>query len=361
MTRRQKLLLRGGYDGTETEEGSVPSVSETAGSLICIFLRSCVVYVFMKAFVDGEWGEYEATNESGEFERATTSFRSWIGEDDRFPAEEGRYHLYVSYACPWAHRTLITRRLRGLQGTVSVDIVDPWRGEGGWRFSPEKDGCTHDSVNGAEYLRELYLKADEDYTGRVTVPVLWDKKRGTIVNNESREVMRILNTRFEAYANDGTLLPDGREEEVDGVLDEIYEPINNGVYRAGFAKGQEAYDEAVDELFNALDRWDDVLADQRYLVGDELTEADVAMFTTLVRFDHVYHTHFKCNVRRVRDYDNLWGYLRDVYQTEGIAATVNLDHIKEHYYTTHPDVNPTGIVARGPPPRFDEPHDRDRL
>jgi putative glutathione S-transferase len=313
----------------------------------------------MRAFIDGEWQEYEETNDRGEFERATTSFRSWIG--DEFPAESGRYHLYVSYACPWAHRTLITRRLRGLEDVISVDVVDPWRGDGGWRFSPEKDGCTSDTVNGADYLRELYVEADEDYTGRVTVPVLWDKERDTIVNNESREIMRMLDTRFDEYASDDSLLPNGSEDEVDRVLDEIYEPVNNGVYRAGFAKSQEAYDEAVDELFDALDRWEDVLADQRYLVGEELTEADVAMFTTLVRFDHVYHTHFKCNVRRVRDYDNLWGYLRDIYQTDGVAETVDLDHIKEHYYTTHPDVNPTGIIARGPPPRFDEPHDRERL
>ena len=315
----------------------------------------------MRAFVDGEWREYDATNDSGEFERATTSFRSEVGDDTAFPPEPDRYHLYVSYACPWAHRTLVTRKLRGLEDVISVDVVDPWRGDGGWRFSPEKDGCTPDTVNGADYLRELYVEADDDYTGRVTVPVLWDKKRDTIVNNESREIMRILDTCFEEYANDRTLLPDGKTDEVDRVLDEIYEPVNNGVYRAGFAKSQEAYDEAVDELFDALDRWEDVLADQRYLVGEELTEADVAMFTTLIRFDHVYHTHFKCNVRRVRDYDNLWGYLRDIYQTDGVAETVDLDHIKEHYYTTHPEVNPTGIIARGPPPRFDEPHDRERL
>jgi len=316
----------------------------------------------MKAFKKGEWKDYDdVTNESGEFERATTSFRSWIGEDGAFPAESGRYHLYVSYACPWAHRTLVTRKLRGLEDVISYDVVDPWRGDDGWQFSPEKDGCTPDTVNGADYLRELYIAADENYTGRVTVPVLWDKKRDTVVNNESREIMRMLNTRFEEYANDRTLLPEGKEEEVDRVLDEIYPSINNGVYRAGFADSQEAYDDAVTDLFDALDRWDDVLADQRYLVGDELTEADVAMFTTLVRFDHVYHTHFNCNVRRIRDYENLWGYLRDLYQTDGVAETVDLDHIKEHYYTTHPDVNPKRIVARGPPPRFDEPHDRDGL
>ncbi len=313
----------------------------------------------MRAFIDGEWGEYDLTNERGEFERATTSFRSWVG--DEFPAESGRYHLYVSYACPWAHRTLITRRLRGLEDVISVDVVDPWRGEDGWGFTPEKDGCTPDTVNDADYLHELYLRADENYTGRVTVPVLWDKERDSIVNNESREIMRMLDTRFDEYADGDTLLPEGREEDVDQVLDEIYEPINNGVYRAGFASSQEAYDDAIDDLFAALDRWDDVLADQRYLVGDTLTEADVAMFTTLVRFDEVYHTHFRCNVRRITDYENLWGYVRDIYQTDGVAETVDMSHIKEHYYTTHGDLNPKRIVPRGPSPDFEAPHSRDEI
>jgi putative glutathione S-transferase len=315
----------------------------------------------MRAFIDGEWGDYDLTNERGEFERASTSFRSCIGEDEAFPAESGRYHLYVSYACPWAHRTLITRKLLGLEDVIGVDVVDPWRGEDGWRFFPDKDGCTPDTVNGAEYLRELYLMADENYTGRVTVPVLWDKNRDTIVNNESREIMRILDTRFEGYANDDTLLPDGKEEEVDRVLDEIYPSINNGVYRAGFAESQAAYDEAVKELFEALSHWDDVLAEQRYLIGEKMTEADVAMFTTLVRFDEVYHTHFNCNVCRIVDYDNLWGYVRDVYQTEGVEQTVDISHIKEHYYTTHHDLNPKEIVPKGPSPGFDAPHHRDSV
>jgi len=312
----------------------------------------------IRAFVDGEWGEHDMTDDRGEFQRATTSFRSWVGGDGAFPPEPDRYHLYVSYACPWAHRTLITRKLRGLEDVISVDVVDPWRGEDGWQFSPEKDGCTPDTVNDADYLRELYVEADENYTGRVTVPVLWDKKEGTVVNNESREIMRMLNTRFGEYANDETLLPDGKKEEVDSVLDEIYEPVNNGVYRAGFAGTQEAYDEAVTELFDALGHWDDVLADQRFLVGDTLTEADVAMFTTLVRFDEVYHTHFRCNVRQIMNYDNLWGYIRDVYQTDGVAETVDMSHVKEHYYTTHDDLNPKGIVPKGPSPEFDKAHDR---
>jgi len=298
----------------------------------------------IRAFVDGEWGEHDMTDDRGEFQRATTSFRSWVGEDGEFPAEKGRYHLYVSYACPWAHRTLITHKLRGLEDVISVDVVDPWRGEDGWRFSPDKEGCTADTVNDADYLRELYVRADENYTGRVTVPVLWDKERGTVVNNESREIMRMLSTEFDEYATGETLCREDDRAEVNRVLDEIYEPINNGVYRAGFAGSQKAYDEAVDELFDALARWDDVLADQRYLVGEALTEADVAMFTTLVRFDEVYHTHFRCNVRRIVDYENLWDYVRDIYQTDGVAETVDMSHIKEHYYTTHPDLNPKEII-----------------
>ncbi len=313
----------------------------------------------MKAFVDGDWTDYEATDDDGAWQRDETQFRGWISDD--YPAETGRYHLYVSLACPWAHRTLVTRKLRGLEDHVSVDVVDPWRGEDGWQFTPEKDGCTADRVNDADYLRELYLEADPEVTGRVTVPVLWDRQEGTIVNNESREVMRMLDTEFEEYASGPSLLPDGLEDDVDQVLDEIYPSINDGVYRAGFADSQEAYDRAIDDLFSALDHWDQVLADQRYLCGDRLTEADVAMFTTLIRFDHVYHTHFKCNVRRIRDYNSLWPYLRDLYQTDGVAETVDLDHIKEHYYTTHPGVNPKRLVARGPTPRWEEPHERDRL
>ncbi len=310
-------------------------------------------------FVDGEWvTDYEATNEDGEFDRQPTTFRDTVAPDD---AEAGRYHLYVSYACPWAHRTLVTRRLHGLDDVVSVDVVDPYRDEGGWQFTPEKDGCTEDSIHGADYLREVYLAADPNYTGRVTVPVLWDREAETIVNNESREVMRILTDSFTGEGNGVELAPDELRDEVDRILDDIYEPINNGVYRAGFADTQQAYDDAVTDVFDALDHWDDVLADQRYLAGDRLTEADVAMYTTLVRFDEVYHTHFMCNRQFVREYDNLWPYLRDLYQTTGFGDTTNMAHIKEHYYTTHPDVNPKRIVAIGPDPDFEAPHDRDAL
>jgi len=313
----------------------------------------------MNQFVDGEWvTEYEATNDEGAFERQVTTFRDRVGPE---AAEAGRYHLYVSYACPWAHRTLVTRKLLGLEDVVSVDVVDPFRDEDGWQFTPEREGCTTDSVNGFDYLREAYVEADPNYTGRVTVPVLWDTEEDTIVNNESREVMRNLTTVFAALGNGVDLAPEPLRGEIDDALDRIYEPINNGVYRTGFADTQSAYDEAVTELFEELEYWDSVLADQRYLVGDRLTEADIAMYTTLVRFDEVYHTHFMCNHKLVREYDNLWPYLRDLYTTPGFGETTEMDHIKEHYYTTHPDVSPKRIVPMGPDPDFEAPHDRDEL
>jgi len=350
----------------------------------------------MNQLVNGEWRTdvSESTDESGAFERSETTFRNWpVGSeipagvdaevDDRFEPEPGRYHLYICYACPWAHRALTVRKLLGLEDVVDVSVVDPFRDDDGWQFTPEKEGCTRDEVHDADYLRELYVRADPDATCRVTVPVLWDTEEDTIVNNESREIIRILDTAFADLGNGRRLLPDDEAgvHEVDEIITDIYEPINNGVYRAGFATSQEAYDEAVDDLFSALDHWDEVLADQRFLAGDELTEADVCMFTTLLRFDQVYHTHFMCNVRHVHEYDNLWPYLRDLYQTSvpghrsgtderaendatrehRVAETVNMDHIKEHYYTTHPDVTPSRIVARGPDLDFEEPHDRAAL
>jgi putative glutathione S-transferase len=349
----------------------------------------------MNQLVNGEWrtDTYEATDESGSFERGETTFRNWpVGSeipehvdadvDERFEAEPGRYHLYVCNACPWAHRALTVRKLLGLEDAIDVSVVDPWRGEDGWQFTPEKEGCTPDKVHDADYLRELYVRANPDATCRVTVPVLWDTETDTIVNNESREIIRILDTAFADLGNGRSLLPDDEAgvREVDEIITDIYEPINNGVYRAGFATSQDAYDEAIDDLFAALDRWDEVLADQRFLAGDQLTEADVCMFTTLVRFDQVYHTHFMCNRKHVHEYDNLWPYLRDLYQTSvpdggsgtaragsdatrehDVAETVNMAHIKEHYYTTHPDVTPSGIVARGPDLDFEEPHDRAAL
>jgi putative glutathione S-transferase len=313
----------------------------------------------MHQFVDGEWvSEYEATDEDGSFQRQPTSFRDRVDPDE---VEAGRYHLYVSYACPWAHRTLIARKLLGLEEVISVDVVDPFRAEDGWQFTPDKDGCTVDSVNGVDYLREAYVEADPNYTGRVTVPVLWDTVEDTIVNNESREVMRDLTTAFAELGNGVDLAPEELREEIDETLDRIYEPINNGVYRTGFADTQAAYDEAVTELFDALDHWDSVLESQRYLVGDRLTEADIAMYTTLVRFDEVYQTHFMCNRTLIREFDTLWPYLRDLYTTPGFGETTNMAHIKEHYYTTHPDVSPKRIVPMGPGPDFEAPHDRDEL
>jgi putative glutathione S-transferase len=320
----------------------------------------------MNQLVDGEWrtDAYETTNEDGEFERQETDFRDRIENDPdaQFPAEAGRYHLYVSYACPWAHRTLLTRALKGLEDAITVDVVDPYRGEGGWQFTPEKEGCTPDTLNGFDYLREAYVAADPDATCRVTVPVLWDKKQGTIVNNESAEILRMLDTEMNEVADrDVDLYPEGYRDEVDEIIDEIYEPINNGVYRAGFASSQSAYDAAIEDLFAALDHWDSVLGDQRYLAGDRLTEADICMFTTLIRFDQVYHTHFMCNRQHIHEYDNLWPYLRDLYQTPTVAKTVNMAHIKEHYYTTHPDVTPSRIIATGPDLDFEADHDRDEM
>jgi glutathionyl-hydroquinone reductase len=319
----------------------------------------------MNMLMDGEWrtDAYEETNDDGEFDRQETSFRDWVEADPeaRFPAEAGRYHLFISLACPWAHRTLVTRALCGLEEVISVDVVDPHRVNDGWEFAPEKDGCTTDSIRSSEYLREIYTAADPDFTGRVTVPVLWDKEKEMIVNNESEEIMRMFDTAFAEFGRETTLLPKDAQEEVQETIDAIYGPINNGVYRAGFAGTQDAYETAVGDLFDALDHWEGVLSEQRYLCGSRLTEADVCLFTTLIRFDHVYHTHFKCNVRRIRDYPNLWNYLKELYQLPGVAGTVNLDHITEHYYRSHPDVNPKGLVAVGPEPRFAESHDRERL
>jgi putative glutathione S-transferase len=250
----------------------------------------------------------------------------------------------------------MTRRLLGLEDDISLSIVEPVRYEDGWEFSEEYP----DPIYGEDYLRDIYTRADADYTGRVTVPVLWDRERETIVNNESREIMRMLDTEFDG-ANGVDLWPEGYREEVDQAIDEIYEPINNGVYRAGFADTQTAHEAAIEDLFDALDRWEAVLDEQRFLAGDVFTEADVAMFATLIRFDHVYHTHFKCNRRAIHEYPNLWNYTKEIYQFPGVAETVNIDHITRHYYMSHDDVNPKRLVPSGPDIDFSEPHDRDRL
>ena len=316
------------------------------------------------ALVEGEWKtERQWKNTDGQFVRQATSFRDWVsaGGDSVFPAQAGRYHLYIAWACPWAHRTAILRKLKGLEDVIGLSAVGSFLGEDGWAFYDEP-GVIPDNVNSAHFLREVYAKADPYYTGRVTTPVLWDKETGTIANNESREIVRMLDTEFEEFATtDAEYFPADLRDEIDETIDAIYEPINNGVYRAGFATKQEAYDEAVTEVFDALDHWEDVLSERRYLCGDRITEADWCMFPTLVRFDSVYHGHFKCNLRRIVDYPNLWGYLRDLYQQPGVAETVNMDHIKKHYYRSHERINPTGIVPKGPVLDFTGPHDRARL
>ena len=324
----------------------------------------------MGRMVEGEWlTDDQERDEAGRFRRPDTTFRNWVTADGRpgptgeggFQAEPGRYHLHVSLACPWAHRTLILRRLKGLEDMISVSVVHPFMGEDGWTFDPG-DGVVPDTVTGARLLREVYLAADPRYTGRVTVPVLWDRQRGTIVNNESAEIIRMFNSAFDGVgARPGDYYPEHLREEIDRVNARVYDTVNNGVYKAGFATSQAAYEEAVRDLFETLYWLEERLGRQRYLVGDRLTEADVRLFMTLVRFDPVYAFHFKCNIRRLIDLPNLWAYTRDIYQTDGIAGTVDLGHIKQHYYTSHPSVNPTRIVPLGPELDYTEPHRRAEL
>ncbi|MGC9506244.1 glutathione S-transferase family protein [Baaleninema sp.] len=308
--------------------------------------------------VNGKWvSDRTQEDEKGRFLRPSTTFRNWITADGSsgFKAEAGRYHLYVSLACPWAHRTLIMRGLKGLEQSIEVSIVDPYMGEEGWFFS-DAPGCVPDTVNAARYLREIYGKAEPNYTGRVTVPVLWDKETGTIVNNESREIIRMFDREFNAIAtHDRMFYSEALKDSIDGAIDKIYQPINNGVYRAGFATTQTAYEEAVTELFANLDEWEAVLSQQPYLCGDRMTEADICMFTTLLRFDAVYYGHFKCNLRHIWDYPNLWKYLKSIYQIPAVKATCNFDHIKHHYYKSHNKINPTGIVPYGPVLDLDSP------
>ena len=316
--------------------------------------------------IEGEWRtEQQRQDEEGHFVRSEASFRGFVTADGSsgFKAEPGRYHLYISWACPWAHRTEIMRKLKGLEDVIGLSAVGSFMGDDGWAFYDEP-GVIPDSINGAYYLREIYTKANSEYTGRVTTPVLWDKKRETIVNNESREIIRMLDHEFDAIEGvraDLDFCPEGQRAEIDRTIDKIYEPINNGVYKSGFATTQEAYEEAVIGLFEALGHWESVLSERRYLCGDRITEADWCMFPTLLRFDPVYYGHFKCNLRRVVDYPNLWGYLKDLYQQPGVGETVNLSHIKRHYYRSHRSINPTGIVPKGPLLNYNEPHDRERL
>ncbi len=325
----------------------------------------------MGRLIDGKWRDewYDTKKTGGRFERQESAFRSWVTADGTagpsgdggFKAEPGRYHLYVSLACPWAHRTLIFRALKGLEDIVSVSVVNPLMLDEGWTFEPG-EGVVADGVNGTRRLYEVYTKADADYTGRVTVPVLWDRKTGTIVNNESAEIIRMFNTAFDGVGAVGPdFYPEALRDEIDALNEAIYDRVNNGVYKAGFATTQAAYEEAVEALFAELDTLDERLASRRYLAGARLTEADWRLFTTLVRFDAVYHGHFKCNLRRLVDYPNLWGWTRELYQMPGIAQTVNLRHIKEHYYRSHRAINPSGIVPAGPHIDFAAPHGRSKL
>jgi len=299
---------------------------------------------------------------SGEFVRKPTSFRAQINRDETadFPPEAGRYHLYVSLACPWAHRTLIVRKLKGLEDVISVDVVDPLLDSRGWSFEQSIPGATGDRLADRSLLREVYLAADPGYEGAITVPVLWDRKSEVIVNNESSEIIRMQNREFDDFAKcpEVDLYPASLRDEIDALNDWIYPEINNGVYRCGFAQKQQAYSHAVQILFAALDRVEAILERSRYLCGDQLTEADVRLFTTLVRFDCVYVLHFKCNIRRLVDYPNLWGYTRDIFQLPGVAETVNLEHIKLHYFASHRQINPLGIVPDGPDLDFTAPHGR---
>ncbi|HEU5423312.1 MAG TPA: glutathione S-transferase family protein [Nitrolancea sp.] len=300
-------------------------------------------------------------NNQGQFVRQEYSIRDRISADGSsgFPAEPGRYHLYVSLACPWAHRSIIARRLLGLEDTVSLSVVDPVRDERGWAFS---EGFA-DPVNGFKFLAEAYHATDPDYVGRYTVPCLWDRASGRLVSNNFPDLTLDFETQFTDYHKPGApdLYPEALRPQIDAMNEVIYQDVNNGVYRAGFATSQAAYDEAVTALFARLDWLEQRLAGQRYLVGDQLTEADIRLFPTLVRFDAVYYLHFKCNLRRLVDYPNLWAYARDLYQRPGFGDTVDFDHIKRHYYTTHPQINPTRIVPKGPIVDWDAPHERARL
>lgn len=325
----------------------------------------------MGLLVDGKWQDvwYDTKATKGRFERSKSQFRNWVTADGSagptgeggFKAEHGRYHLYVSYACPWAHRTLIFRALKKLEDVISVSVVDYLMVEEGWTFYGTT-GSTGDALYGSKRLHEIYTRADPTYSGRVTVPVLWDKQRETIVSNESSEIIRMLNSAFDAFGDASLdLYPEALRGEIDALNEFVYPNINNGVYRAGFATSQEAYEEAFGQVFATLDTLEEKLSKSRYLAGSSLTEADWRLFTTLLRFDPVYVGHFKCNLRRIADYPNLWNYTKELYQVPGVASTVNMEHIKGHYYCSHKTINPTGIVPLGPEIDFSARHDRDRL
>ncbi len=326
----------------------------------------------MGLLIDGQWHDhwYDTENTGGRFERKESHYRNWITADgsagprgeDGFKAEAGRYHLYVSYACPWAHRTLVMRAWKGLEQHISVSAVHPLMLEHGWEFRTDFNQADGDPLYGLEKLYQLYQKANPTCTGQVTVPVLWDKQRQTIVSNESSEIIRMLNNAFDGIgAQPGDYYPVALRDRIDELNEKIYPRVNNGVYRAGFATRQQAYDEAVHELFDTLEELEQHLAENRYLTGNTLTEADLRLWTSLLRFDAVYVTHFKCDRKRIADYPNLNGLLRDIYQMPGVAETVHMDHIRNHYFRSHPTINPYGILSIGPEQDFTAPHDRERL
>jgi putative glutathione S-transferase len=324
----------------------------------------------MGLLVEGRWQDqwYESSKD-GAFQREQAQRRNWITADGRpgpsgeggFKAEAGRYHLYVSLACPWAHRTLIYRKLKGLENLIDVSVVSWLMRENGWTFDTEK-GSSGDALDGHQFFYQRYLADTPNYTGRVTVPVVWDKKLQRIVSNESAEIIRMFNSAFDDLTgNDLDLYPDALQSSINELNDRIYPAVNNGVYRAGFATSQSAYEQAFDEVFAELDALENVLGEKRFLTGEYLTEADIRLFTTIVRFDAVYHGHFKCNQRRIVDYPNLSNWLRELYQWPGVAETVDFYHIKHHYYASHSTINPTGIVPKGPEQDLNAPHDRERL
>lgn len=322
----------------------------------------------MGLLMEGQWVDrwYDTDSNQGKFIRSKSQFRNWVTADGRagssgeggFKAEAGRYHLYVSLACPWAHRTLIFRKLKGLEDMISLSVVNPLMLEHGWTFD-YAEGVIEDPLYQAKFLHQIYTTADPTYSGRVTVPVLWDKQQNVMVSNESAEIIRMFNSAFDSIgAKAGDYYPKALRRDIDAINDEVYDNINNGVYKAGFATTQQAYEEAVYPLFDALDKIEKRLSETRYLVGNDITEADWRLFTTLLRFDAVYHGHFKCNLKRIEDYPNLAEYVRELYQWPGVAETVNMQHIKDHYYRSHTTINPTGVVPAGPILHLDKPHSR---
>ena len=319
----------------------------------------------MGLLVDGKWQDkwYDTSKNGGKFERQASKFRDKVSNEDgsTFPAESDRYHLYVSLACPWAHRALIFRKLKGLEAHIDVSVVHPEMLDQGWEFK-DYPGSKGDKLYNFDYAHQIYTKAEPEITTRVTVPILWDKRTETIVNNESAEIIRIFNSGFNSLTNnEDDYYPNAQREEIDAINNMVYHDINNGVYKAGFATTQEAYEEAVTALFCALDRVEERLSKQRYLVGSKITEADWRLFTTLIRFDAVYHGHFKCNKKQIADYPNIYGYMKELYQVPGVAETVNFDHIKRHYYYSHTMINPTQVIPVGPEQDLMSPHGRDKM